>query len=693
MTSLANRDVFARDPLENRLPNDGVAKIGEPSTPEDWDVLRYELSTFVCDGEYRRGLETILDTYLKNLGMATQPAVWVSGFYGSGKSHLVRVLEFLWRDVRFPDGATARSVAQLPDSVSDMLRELDTAGRRAGGLWSAAGTLGSSAGDSVRLGILGIVFAAAGLPSHYAQGRFVLWLKQSGFYEGVKVAVEAEGKDFRRELSNLYVSPYLARALLSVYPDFAGGAAEARALIRAQYPSPDDISDEEMLDAMTGILELGSDASGTPCALLVLDELQQYIGDNADRTLRVQNVVEACSSRFQGRLLFVATGQSALQATPQLQKLQGRFTVRVSLSDADVEEVVRRVVLRKDQTRRGELEAVLEDNAGEIDRHLAETKIRPTEADRPVLVADYPLLPVRRRFWERVLRAIDRAGAAGQLRTQLRIVQEAAQEVALREVGNVVPADFVYGQLSASMLQTGVLLREVDETIRAQGDGTEDGELRRRLCALIFLIGQLPRDAGSDTGLRASPRTLADLVVEDIREGSAALRGRIPGLLEGMVEGGQLMFVDDEYRLQTREGSEWTAAYQGARARIFGDDARIAGDRSRELREAVGRTLKGLSFVQGESKTPRKAELHFGSEMPNASSGAVSVWVRDEWAVSEKQARAEAQAAGGESPVVHVFLPKRSAEELKAALAAYEAASEVLSSSPVPTTQEGQEAR
>lgn len=694
MTNLINREVFARDPLKNRIPNDGVAKIVEPTQPQEWDVLRYELSTFVCEGEYRRGLETILDTYLKNVGKANQPAVWVSGFYGSGKSHLVRVLEFLWRNPEFPDGATARSVAQLPDSVNDMLRELDTAGRRVGGLWSAAGTLGAGAGESVRLSILGIVLAAAGLPARYAQGRFVLWLRQSGFYEGVKGAVEAEGRDFRRELQNLYVSPYLARALLSVYPDFASGEAEARGLIKAQYPSPEDISDEDLLETMSGVLALESgDSSEAPCSLLVLDELQQYLGDNADRTLRVQNVVEACSSRFQGRLLFVATGQSALQATPQLQKLQGRFTVQISLSDTDVEEVVRRVVLRKDPAKRGELSQVLEDNSGEIDRQLAETRIHPTEADRPVLVADYPLLPARRRFWERVLRAIDRAGAAGTLRTQLRIVQEASEEVALDEVGNVVPADFIYEQLSGSMLQTGVLLREVDETIRAQRDGTADGELRHSLCALIFLIGQLPREAGADSGLRANPETLADLMVEDIRQGSAALRGRIPGLLEDMLESGKLMFVDGEYRLQTREGAEWTAAYQGARARIFGDDARIGGDRSRELRDAVGKVLKGLSFTQGESKTPRKVELHFGSEIPASGTGAVPVWVRDEWTVGEKQARSEAQAAGRESAVVHVFLPRRDAETLKSALAGYEAASEVISGRPVPTTQEGREAR
>lgn len=298
---MINREVFARDPVKNPIPNDGVAKIVEPESPGDWEVLRYELSTFVCEGEYRRGLETILDTYLRNLDRPVQPAAWVSGFYGSGKSHLVRVLEFLWRDVTFPNGATARSLVDLPTEIGEHLRELTTAGRQAGGLWSAAGTLGAGAGESVRLAILGIVLRSAGLPGRYAQGRFVLWLKQSGFYDGVKTAIEAEGRDFRRELQNLYVSPYIARGLLTVYPEFAGSEADARALIKAQYQSPEDISDEEMLETMEGVLALQcTDPGKIPCALLVLDELQQYIGDNAERTLRVQNVVEACSSHFEG---------------------------------------------------------------------------------------------------------------------------------------------------------------------------------------------------------------------------------------------------------------------------------------------------------------------------------------------------------------------------------------------------------
>lgn len=109
----------------------------------------------------------------------------------------------------------------------------------------------------------------------------------------------------------------------------------------------------------------------------------------------------------------------------------------------------------------------------------------------------------------------------------------------------------------------------------------------------------------------------------------------------------------------------------------------------------MGAALKGLSYTHGESKTPRKVELHFGGEMPQggaSATGNVAVWVRDEWAVTERTAREEAQAAGADSPVIHVFLPRRSADDLKKAIASYEAATEVLSGRPVPTTHEGQEA-
>lgn len=85
---------------------------------------------------------------------------------------------------------------------------------------------------------------------------------------------------------------------------------------------------------------------------------------------------------------------------------------------------------------------------------------------------------------------------------------------------------------------------------------------RARLCALIYLIGKLPREQGADAGIRANPETLADLMVEDLASGSAPLRQRIPNLLEELVQQHFLIQVEGEYRLQTKESQAWNNDYQ-----------------------------------------------------------------------------------------------------------------------------------
>ena len=55
MPELKNREVFHRDPVTNAIPNNGVAKIGEPKSESDWAVLRYELESSSVTGSIGQG--------------------------------------------------------------------------------------------------------------------------------------------------------------------------------------------------------------------------------------------------------------------------------------------------------------------------------------------------------------------------------------------------------------------------------------------------------------------------------------------------------------------------------------------------------------------------------------------------------------------------------------------------------------
>jgi hypothetical protein len=687
---MTNRQVYEKDPSENRLLNQGVAKVTSGLTDSETRTLRYEITSFVCDGQYAKGIERILRNYLTYQDKSEQPGVWVSGFYGSGKSHLVKMLQYLWTDHEFGDGARARGLAKLPQNISELFVELSTQAKRRGGLHAAAGTLGAGAESSVRLELLSLIFRSKGLPSNYARASFLLWLKSIGIEEGVRRRVVASGVEFEDELRELYVSEVIAGAILEERPELAAKASDVSLLLLKQFPQVKDISIDELIEKIR--LTLGVKKGKMPCFLIVLDEVQQYIGDSLERSKAVQDLQEQCCARLGPNVLFVATGQNALSAAPQLVRLQGRFPVTIELQDTDVEQVTRELVLKKKPSAEEPLKTLLEAHSGEIERHLASTKIAPSARDRAIVVRDYPLLPVRRRFWERVLRAVDKTGTGAQLRTQLWIVYDAVEKGADLPLGNVVDAAFIFEHIQSRVLQSGVLLQEISEIIAKQVK-EEDGQLRFRLCALIFLIGQLPHQGPDDAAIRATPEALADLLVTDLNQSSAELRMKIGGLLEKLVAQGSIMRVENEYRMQTREGSEWNQAFEAARAKVVNDDAKLASERSQLLKTACGETLNKRKVPHGHSKVGRAFDVHFGSEAPAVGGPNVPVWIRDGWEAEERTVLGEVRSAGDSLAVVYGYIPRKSAEELKRAIASYVAAQSTLHTKPHPNSPEGFEAK
>lgn len=159
---MQTKELFLRNPLSWTLVNEGVSS----NNIEDLNTLRFELDSFVCQGEYLEGMRRILQSYIDNFSKPEQRAAWISGFYGSGKSHLAKVLRYLWTNFQFPDSTTSRSLAHFPQEISDLLTEISTLGKRHNGVHMAGGTLKAGAG-SVRLRVLSVFFKSVGLPEGY----------------------------------------------------------------------------------------------------------------------------------------------------------------------------------------------------------------------------------------------------------------------------------------------------------------------------------------------------------------------------------------------------------------------------------------------------------------------------------------------------------------------------------------------
>ena len=149
-----------------------------------------------------------------------------------------------------------------------------------------------------------------------------------------------------------------------------------------------------------------------------------------------------------------------------------------------VNAVVRKVILAKKPDAIDNLKKVLQTNMGEISRHLSGTSIEHSQQDAEFFSQDYPILPVRRRFWEYALRVLDQTGTDSQLRNQLTMVHRAAQSNLNSEIGNVIPADFLYFDLEDKLLQARILPRKVHEkTMTWLGQG-ETEKLMAQACGL-----------------------------------------------------------------------------------------------------------------------------------------------------------------------------------------------------------------
>lgn len=685
---MLNRETFHTDPAKYTLANQGVAKISFPPPQEALETLRGELTTFVCDGAYANRLSRILEAFLGSVDRGgSAPAVWISGFYGSGKSHLASMLAALWTNLEFSDGATAEGlIPHLPPEVAAPLKELRNAAKRAGGVIAAGDTLGTGPSDPAEA-TLGIVLRAVGLPSDLRAAQVAFWLADVGILDKVRVEL---GKTFDTDIRNFILSPRFGAAVLKAKPELASSAKDLSALLRSQFPEPPPVTVDLLELMVRQALTLGR--TSVPLTLIVLDEVQQFIRQDPGLTLKIQTIAERLAGRFNGRILLVATGQQALSDVQDLQKLLDRFPVQIALGEADVDAVVRQTVLRKKAGAETSIRSMLSANAGEISRHLRGSRLAHTVQDDDEAVLDWPLLPSRRRVWERILRELDRTGLGGTLRGQLRTMLDAARTYADKPLGYAVPVDFLYGRFSTEAYNAGLLPGETRNRIEALRGGSDKDQLKARILMLVYMLGRIALEADHH-GVRAKAETIADLLIVNLA-GEDELRRRVPELLQELQADGAVIEVGGEWRLQTKESAEWEAAYRSEEKAVLADPSGLARTRRELLDEAIEAALTGAATVtQGSSRQQRR--IHRLRPDDKAPADGIPLRIRSGWNEDLAAVEKDIVAASTSDPSVHLLIPRHPTRdsELTTALTTWRAAEHVLQVCGVPQTDAGREAQ
>lgn len=549
------QDMFERD--INRDIN-GVVKVAQ----EDDASLEQELSEYVITRELAGHFATFFDAYERALDVPTDKiGVWISGFFGSGKSHFLKMLSYLLtnREVagktaldyfrgKFEDGMVAAKVdrcAHVP--TESILFNVDNK------------AVGEKDAD-----VLKRTFAR-------------VFYDHLGFYgEDLKLArleqfVDSQGKTdaFRSAFERVNGEGWLdARA---EYDFFSDDVIEA--LVEADVMSEDeaqrwfdgsdraDFSIERLTDEVRDYAEARAAQNGGQFRLLfMVDEIGQFIGSDTNLMLNLQTIVEELGSKCAGRVWVMVTSQEAIDevtivAGNDFSKIQGRFDTRLSLSSSSADEVIKRRVLAKtpDATsllamQYGQSSAVLrnlftfEDAVSDLHGYDGAEDFAET----------FPFADYQFTLMQKVMTELRKHGSSGKHlssgeRSMLSGFQEAAQRVEERDENALVPFWMFYDTVQTFL--EGHIRRVINRAEEAASthEGLESEDVP--VLKLLFLLRWV-----DDVKLNVG--NIVTLMTDDVRADRMALRECVQASLERLVRQNYVSRNGDTYQFLTDDEQE-----------------------------------------------------------------------------------------------------------------------------------------
>jgi hypothetical protein len=537
----------------------GVVKVQDTDETKAWTVL----DEYVVTPEIERLLSLFFNAYNGSIDKQTDDiGCWISGFFGSGKSHFLEIINHLLsnKPIPNPEGQETKSPLDffkekkldsflLADISRAAALETDTV------IFNIDAKAEAKDGDYAILNVFVRVFNS--LQGFYEKNQWVAELERrltsDGVFEQFQNAFQkATNKAWKENRDAVLLNrPHIVKALTEVLPKLS--AEDAAAWIE-ELKSKHGTSPEEFAKLVKSYL----DSQGKKSRIVFLvDEVGQFIGNNTSKMLQLQTITEQLGITCKGRAWVIVTSQEDVDKvigyvnesrTNDFSKIQGRFKTRLSLSSANVDEVIKLRILKKTEAATKTLSKTYTENEAVLKNLLAfsgEGVTMPFFRDGADFAATYPFVPYQFQVLQQVYSTIRRTGATGQHlahgeRSMINAFQLAARQVSSDtpsgELGKVVPFYCFYESIENSL--EGAIKATIT---RAANDKTLTSAFDVCLLKLLFLLRSLDRE------VPPTVENLATLCVDNINADKLELRTRIEASLARLEKQNFIRRNDDLY--------------------------------------------------------------------------------------------------------------------------------------------------
>jgi hypothetical protein len=557
------REMFAK-PIDREIQ--GVIIVGQDENAN----VQQELEEYVVTRELQKHFADFFSAYKKGIvGTTPKMGVWISGFFGSGKSHFLKILSYLLEN-REVGGKKALDYFIEDKKIVDpmVLADMKLAASTSTdvvlfNIDSKSDSNGKASKDAIvnvflkvfneMQGFCGSMPFLADLERRLTEeGRYAEFKQK--FEEEYGSSWESSRQDF----------DFIQDTIVDVLEAMGFMSEQAARNWCEKAAEPYRISIEDFAKRVKAY----SDRKGNNHHVVFLvDEVGQYIGDDSKLMLNMQTVTEELGKECCGKAWVIVTSQQDIDSITKVKgndfsKIQGRFDTRLSLSSANVDAVIKKRILEKTDTAAQTLRLLYGQKATIIKNLIVfndgvEKKLYTDEND---FSGVYPFVPYQFNLLASVLTSIRTHGASGKHlsegeRSMLAMFKESAVEYMNRTEGTIVPFHAFYDALENFLDHShrSVILKAYENSF-INPDKKESDVFAVDVLKTLFMIKYC------NDICNANVDNITSLMIENIDDDRIALRAKVEDALKVLMRqmlvqknGDVYVFLTDEEQEINRE--------------------------------------------------------------------------------------------------------------------------------------------